>query len=178
MKFPLRNVFLFSALLSLASCAASGPVGKTTTPDTTRRRESAPAEDLSRYRPVFTSPSAATTPAGSKPTITPTNHVNSQIDQRLRDQAFTNQNVKYAQGYRILAYVGLERDQAMAIRRAVISRYPEETDYMTFKQPTYRLLIGDYMTRLEAEQAMLRIKPLAPRAQLQPAQVVLNKTRF
>jgi hypothetical protein len=31
---------------------------------------------------------------------------------------------------------------------------------------------------LEAEQAMLRIKPLAPKAQLEPAQVVLNKTRF
>lgn len=177
MKFLLRNVFLFSALLSLASCAASG-VGKTTTPDTTRRRESAPAEDLSRYRPVFTSPAATAQPVGPKPAVTPTNHMNSQIDQRLRDQAVTNMNVKYAQGYRILAYVGLERDQAMAIRRAVISRYPEETDYITFKQPTYRLLIGDYLTRLEAEQAMLRIKPLAPKAQLQPAQVVLNKTRF
>ena len=86
--------------------------------------------------------------------------------------------MKYAQGYRILAYVGMERDQVMAIRRAVISRYPDETDYITFKQPTYRLLIGDYLTRLEAEQAMLRIKPLAPKAQLEPAQVVLNKTRF
>jgi hypothetical protein len=178
MKSLLHNVFLFSALLSLASCASSGPVGKTTTSDTTRRRESAPAEDLSRYRPVFTTPSTVVQPAGSKPSVTPTNHVNSQVDQRLRDQAFTNQNVKYAQGYRILAYVGLERDQAMAIRRAIISRYPDETDYITFKQPTYRLLIGDYMTRLEAEQAMLRIKPLAPKAQLQPTQVLLNKTRF
>ena len=179
MRFLLRNVFLFSALLSLASCAALGPGGNSTTPDTTRRRESEPAEDLSRYRPVFTSPAAtAAKPLGAKPAVMPTNHVNNQIDQRLRDQAVTNLNIKYAQGYRILAYVGLERDQAMAIRRAIISRYPEETDYIVFKQPTYRLLIGDYLTRLEAEQAMLRIKPLAPKAQLQPTQVVLNKTRF
>ena len=178
MKSLLRNGFLFSVLLSLAACAASGP-GSATTSDTTRRRDSAPAEDLSRYRPVFTPlTSAAGQPAGSKPIVTPTNQVNSQIEQRLRDQALTNQNVKYAQGYRILAYVGLQRDQVMAIRRAVISRYPEETDYLSFKQPTYRLFIGDYLTRLEAEQAMLRIKPLAPKAQLEPAQVVLNKTRF
>jgi hypothetical protein len=179
MKYLLRNVFLFSAMLTLASCAASGPVGSASTPDSTRRRDaSLPAEDLSRYRPVFTPAATTAPPAGPKPAVAPTHHVNSQIDQRLRDQAVTNQNVKYAQGYRILAYVGMERDQAMAIRRAVISRYPDETDYITFKQPTYRLLIGDYLTRLEAEQAMLRIKPLAPKAQLEPAQVVLNKTRF
>ncbi|UOQ78449.1 hypothetical protein MUN84_07730 [Hymenobacter sp. 5516J-16] len=51
---------------------------------------------------------------------------NPQIEQRLRDQAFTNQNVKYAQGYRILAYVGLQKEQAMAVRRAVISRCPRK----------------------------------------------------
>lgn len=180
MRFLLRNVFLFSALLTLASCAASAPAGSTSAPDTTRRRETAslPAEDLSRYRPVFAPTATATQPVVPKPAVVPTNQVNSQIDQRLRDQAFTNQNVKYAQGYRILAYVGMQREQVMAIRREIISRYPEETDYISFKQPTYRLLIGDYLTRLEAEQAMLRIKPFAPRAQLEPTQVVLNKTRF
>lgn len=178
MKYLLRNVFLFSVLLSLASCAASGPVGTATSSDTGRRRDGAPAEDLSQYRPVFTPSTTTTPPAGPKPTVAPTNHVNAQIDQRLRDQAVTNQNVRYAQGYRILAYVGMEREQAMAIRRAVISQYPDETDYISYKQPTYRLLIGDYLTRLEAEQAMLRIKPLAPKAQLEPAQIVLNKTRF
>ncbi|UOQ72446.1 hypothetical protein [Hymenobacter cellulosilyticus] len=117
-------------------------------------------------------------PPVNRAPITPTAHVNPQIEQRLRDQSYTNQNVKYAQGFRILAYVGLEREQAMAIRRAIISRYPEETDYITFKQPVFRLWVGDYLTRLEAEQAMLRIRPIAPKAELQSAQVVLNKTTF
>ena len=82
--------------------------------------------------------------------------------------------MKYAAGYRILAYVGLERDRAMSVRRAIIGRYPDETDYLTFKQPIYRLAIGDYLTRLEAEQALQRLLPLAPKAELQPAQVLLN----
>jgi hypothetical protein len=150
--------------------------------DTTRKTAtSLPPEDLSRYRPVFTpvKPDAATPAAPAKPRpVTPTNQVNAQIEQRLRDQAYTNQNVKYAQGYRILAYVGLEREQAMATRRAIIGQYPEETDYVTFKQPIYRLWIGDYLTRLEAEQAMIRIRPLAPKAELQSAQIVLNKNAY
>lgn len=177
----LRNVLLFAALLHLAACAATAPA--TTAPADSAARRDVPGkapEDLSRFRPVFTPPKApaAPLPASARASVTPMNQVNAQIEQRLRDQAYTNQNVKYAQGFRILAYVGLERDQAMAIRRAVISRYPEETDYITFKQPVYRLFIGDYLTRLEAEQAVLRIRPFAPKAELQPAQVLLNKTTY
>ncbi len=177
MKLLLRNVLLLSAFLALGACAATAPA--TTAPDTTKARatQAPPAEDLSRYRPVFVAPKEMAVPV-AKTVAPPANHVNSQIEQRLRDQAYTNQNVKYAQGYRILAYVGLERDQAMSIRRAVISRYPAETDYLTFKQPVFRLYIGDYLTRLEAEQAMLRIRPLAPKAELESAQVVLNKAAF
>ncbi|UYZ62939.1 sporulation protein [Hymenobacter weizhouensis] len=186
MKPLLRNVLLLSVFFSLGACASSGPgtpSATTATPDTTRRGTAAatatPAEDLSRYRPTFAAPKApAAAPAPAVRPVPPTNHVNAQIEQRLRDQAFTNQNVKYAQGYRILAYVGLERDQAMAVRRAVISRFPEETDYLTFKQPIFRLWIGDYLTRLEAEQAMLRIRPFAPKAELQAAQIVINKTAY
>ncbi|RTQ49326.1 sporulation protein [Hymenobacter gummosus] len=183
----LTNVPALLATLALAGCAASGPAtsaATTAAPDTTRpaaatgtAKASQPAEDLSRYRPKFSAPPAPK-PLTAKTAATPTAHVNALIDQRLRDQAYTNQNVKYTAGFRIQAYVGLDREQVMAIRRAVISRYPEETDYMTFKNPVYRLHIGDYPTRLEAERAMLRIRPLAPKAELQPAQVLINKTRF
>lgn len=177
MKPLFRNVYLLPALWAVAACATSAPSGPTASrPDTTRRT---PAEDLSKYRPVFTAPATAETaapaPATSKKPVVPTHQVNAQVEQRLRDQAAANLSVKYAQGYRILAYAGLEREQAMAVRRAVIGRYPEETDYLTFKQPVYRLYIGDYLTRLEAEQALLRLKPLAPKAEVQVAQVLLAR---
>ncbi|GAA4377016.1 SPOR domain-containing protein [Hymenobacter koreensis] len=178
----LTNVLVVPALLTLVACAASSPARTATSPapDTTRpAAKAAPAEDLGKYRPVFTAPAPPkTSSSAAKPNVTPTAHVNSQIDQRLRDLAFTNQSVKYTSGYRILVYIGLERQDAMNIRRAVISRYPQETDYITFKQPLYRLYIGDYTSRLEAEQAMLRIRPLAPKAELQATQVLVNKTRF
>lgn len=181
MKHSLRNVLLLSTLFALGACASSGPAAPTTSAaDTTRRPATpVPAEDLSKYRPVFAAPKPPVAPpaAAARP-VTPTNQVNAQIEQRLRDQAYTNKNVKYAQGFRILAYVGLEKEQAMSIRRTIISRYPEETDYLAYKQPIFRLWVGDYTTRLEAEQALQRIKLLAPKAQLESSQVVLNKTTF
>ncbi|RSK46004.1 lipoprotein [Hymenobacter perfusus] len=181
MKHLLRNVLLLSALFSLGACASSGPAtpAASTAPDTTRKAAvTVPAEDLSRYRPAFSAPKTPVAPVTPARVVPPTNHVNAQVEQRLRDQAYTNQNVKYAQGYRILAYVGLEKEQAMAIRRSVISRYPEETDYLTFKQPIFRLWVGDYLTRLDAEQALLRIRALAPKAELESAQVVINKAAY
>lgn len=175
----LRNVLLFPALLMLGACATSGPAAPAA--DTTRRAPAAaPAEDLSQFRPVFPAPKPAATVATApraRP-VAPTNQVNAQIEQRLRDLAFTNQNVKYAQGYRVLAYVGLEKDKAMSVRRAIISRYPEETDYLTYKQPIFRLQVGDYLTRLEAAQALVRLRPLAPRAELESMQVIINKTGY
>ena len=172
---PNASVLLWPALLALASCAASAPAASTssTRPATTRRT---PAEDLSKYRPVFPPPAPAPEAAAAtaKKVVAPTNQLNVQAEQRLRDVAYQNQSVKYAAGYRILAYVGLERERAMTVRRAIIGRYPDETDYLTFKQPIYRLAIGDYLTRLEAEQALQRLLPLAPKAELQPAQVLLN----
>lgn len=181
MKPVLRNVLLLSTFLVVGACASTAPVTSASAPPDTAKTRPAPTaapEDLSRYRPVFPAPKASTASVAPKTFVVPTNQVNAQIEQRLRDQAFTNQNVKYAQGYRILAYVGLERDKAMAIRRTVISRYPDETDYLSFKQPVFRLHIGDYLTRLEAEQAMQRIRPLVPKAELEPAQVLLNKNTF
>ncbi|MBJ6108601.1 hypothetical protein JAO73_06260 [Hymenobacter sp. BT523] len=183
---PLLKALLLPSLLSLVACASTAQQAPqtSTSPDTTRKPAataapaSMPAEDVSKYRPVFTvpkpAPVAAATPA-PKTVVPPTSHVNPQVEQRLRDQAYTNQNVKYAQGYRILVYLGLERDQVMAIRRSIISRYPDETDYIVFKSPVYRLYIGDYLTKLEAARGLARLRGLTPKLELEPTQVLLNK---
>ncbi|WP_460609344.1 hypothetical protein [Hymenobacter terrigena] len=172
-----------SLFFGLAACAGTAPQAPhaSTPADTTLKKANTtaalPAEDVTKYRPVFaapkTTPILATAPA--KTTVLPTNHVNAPVEQRLRDQAFTNQNVKYAQGYRLLVYLGLERDQVMAIRRTVIGRYPDETDYITFKSPVYRLYIGDYLTKLDAARAMARLRGLTPKLELEATQVLLNK---
>jgi hypothetical protein len=187
-RLLLNSKVLLPALFTLAACAGAGPQAPraSTPPDTTLGRATAtappamPAEDVSKYRPSFAAPKPA--PAGAvapapvrSTTVPPTNHVNAQVEQRLRDQAYTNQNVKYAQGYRVLAYLGLEREKVMSIRRAVISRYPEETDYIVFKAPVYRLYIGDYLTKLEAARGMARVRPFAQKVELEPTQVLLNK---
>lgn len=183
------SVLLLSATLLLAGCAGSAPRAPQsgTPPDTLPARTTAaaparaplPAEDVTKYRPTFPAP-RPTTPSASAPAAkaapAPTNQVNTQVDQRLRDQAYTNQNVKYTQGYRLLVYHGIQREEMMAIRRTIIGRYPDETDYVVFKSPVYRLYIGDYTSKLEAARGLARVKPLTQKAELEMTQVLLNKT--
>ena len=178
-------MLLVFPLLALAACAstASQAPRATAPTDTTLRKPTAavasapmPAEDVTKYRSVFPAPKALTAAAPlPKTTVMPTNQVNVPVEQRLRDQAYTNQNVKYTQGYRILVYLGLERDQVMAIRRNIIGRYPDETDYITFKSPVYRLYIGDYPTKLAAARGQARLRGLTPKLELEITQVLLNK---
>ena len=173
-----------SLLLSLAACASTATQApRASAPaDTAKKVAGAPtpvampAEDVTKYRPLFAAPKAASASAApARAVVAPTNHVNPQMEQRLRDQAYTNQNVKYAQGYRILVYLGLERDKVMAIRRNIIERYPDETDYITFKSPVYRLYIGDYLTKLEAARGLAKLRGMAPKLELEATQVLLNK---
>jgi hypothetical protein len=179
----LLKMLLATPLLALAACAGTAAQApRASAPADTAKKSAAtavpmPAEDVTKYRPVFAAPKVvpvATAPA-VKTTVPPTNSVNALVEQRLRDQAYTNQNVKYAQGYRLLVYLGIERDQVMAIRRTVIGHYPDETDYITFKSPVYRLYIGDYLTRLDAARAMARLRGLTPKLELEATQVLLNK---
>ena len=181
----LPKMLLAIPLLALAACAgtaAQAPRASAAADTTLKKPATAaipalPAEDVTKYRPAFAVPRETPIPATAptRPVVLPTSHVTPQVEQRLRDQAYTNQNVKYAQGYRLLVYLGLERDQVMAIRRTVIGRYPDETDYITFKSPVYRLYIGDYLTKLDAARAMARLRGLTPKLELEATQVVLNK---
>lgn len=184
MKPLLRNVPAASLLLLLAACAGTAPRAAAvadTLPSSKAPAAAPPADDLRAYRlPVPPAPAAPApaikAPAGPKLAAPlPTNAVNTQVEQRLRDQAYANQSVKYAQGFRLLVYMGLERDQAMAIRRAVIGRYPDETDYLSFRAPVYRLYVGDYLTRLDAARARARLRGLTQRAELEATQVLINK---
>ena len=159
----------------VSACAStSNTAGSSTTERTANKTaETSTAEDLSKYRPKFNSP--ATSNAGTSVTtnntaanaaITPTNHVNAKVTALLDTVAIMNKSVRFAQGYRILAYSGMERKAALDLRNAIVTRLPDEQVYPQYKQPTWRIKVGDYFSRIEAQQVLLRINDLAPNAMI------------
>ncbi|MBB6611331.1 sporulation protein [Pontibacter sp. Tf4] len=123
-------------------------------------------EDLSVYRPKYETPEDA---PGAR--VEPANHVNRKVAVLMDTVASVNKNIKYAQGYRILAYNGSERQTVMDLRKSIIRRVPEVKDYLTYNQPNFRLKVGDFFTRLEAQQVLNQISDLIPNAQIVQDQI-------
>ena len=63
----------------------------------------------------------------------------------------------------------------MDVRKVVTQRLPEVVEYFTYTQPTFRLKIGNYLSRLEARADMSRLSDIAPNAMLVYEQVIINK---
>ncbi|KAA9333731.1 sporulation protein [Adhaeribacter soli] len=131
-------------------------------------------EDLSAYRPKVAAVPENLTASAS---VMPTHHVNEKVASLLDTVANANKNIKYAQGYRILAYTGNDRKTAFDLRKAIIGQMPEERDYLTYVQPTFKLKIGDFYSRMEANQALQQIRNIVPNASIIAEQVNVNRPR-
>ena len=168
---------ILSACASTSGTTASSSNSDNNKTNTAKDEAKNEGEDLSKYRPKFTPPKAtapATTgenPFTPLPGTTPTNHVNERVTALLDTMAIMNKSVRFAKGYRILAYTGTERKAAMDMRNTIVSRLPDEQVYAQYKQPTWRVKVGDFFNRLEANQALLRIKDITPNAMIVEDQI-------
>ncbi len=173
--------------LMVSSCAR--------TPATTGSRTTAASyndysEDLSAARPVF---SPAPRPATSAPAPLPSGrvsdnprrqgqvlpaealHVNRRLDALLDTIAVQNRRVRYAPGYRVQVYVGNERAAADAAKLQLYQQFPELSAYMSYQQPTYRLKVGDFMRKLDAERYFSKLRTMFTSAQMQPDKVDVRR---
>lgn len=58
-------------------------------------------------------------------------------------------------GYRVQIYNGPSREKAMAARREFMRRFPGVRSYIVFEAPSFRVKVGDYRLRNDAD-GMLR----------------------
>ena len=61
-------------------------------------------------------------------------------------------------GFRVQIFSGLERQQAYAEQAKFKVRFPVYKIYISYVQPNYRVRVGDFRTRLEAEKFMNELK--------------------
>ena len=148
-------------------------------------------EDLSSVRPVYKSTSIkppvasktavpVTTPrkpdAGKPTALTEAMHVNRRLDLVLDTLATQNRSIRYAPGFRIQVYVGTQRQQVDDARTLITQNFPDLNPYLSYNQPTYKLKVGDFMRRIDAERYYTSIKQLIPSAQLQPDKVDIRRS--
>lgn len=187
----------------LMGCATSRPVGGSSSGRTATNYGSY-SEDLAAVRPTYGSPSSGARPATNRPTspsepapktptpsTAPTSRkteprrstpapvaamsVNRQLNAVLDTVAEQNRSIRYAPGFRIQVYVGTQRQEVDAMKALIAQNFPELNPYLSYNQPTYRLKVGDFMRRVDAERYYASIKQQVRSALLQGDKVDVRR---
>lgn len=90
-----------------------------------------------------------------------------QIENLVQLHIDYNEEFPLIDGYRIQLIMragNTALDEANQIRDEFEENYPEINTYVTFREPYYRLRVGDFRTRLEAMEFMEKLKRSYPQA--------------
>ena len=85
----------------------------------------------------------------------------SKIDTLIMKQRQIHANDSTIDGYRVQIFMELGNDalrHADSVRAKFVQKYPDVPIYLIFGQPYYRLRIGDFRTRLEAENMYQQVR--------------------
>lgn len=62
------------------------------------------------------------------------------------------------QGFRVQIFSGADRSMAYSAQAKFQAKYPEMRTYLSYHDPVFKVHIGDFRTRLEAEKMMQELK--------------------
>lgn len=80
----------------------------------------------------------------------------------LNKLASSNGTPILVSGYRVQVFFGTNRKDAYNEQARFKSIYPELNTYLSYTQPNYRVKVGDFRTRAEAQKLMTELRPVFP----------------
>lgn len=95
-------------------------------------------------------------------------HKDSRIDDLLKKQADINKlainrnSSGQYRGYRVMALNTSDRELAYKTKAQMLSRFPDQQAYITYQAPFFKLKIGDFIRRNDAEELRKRIATMMP----------------
>jgi hypothetical protein len=134
-------------------------------------------EDLSDVRPSFQD-SSSTNPSDTQVQIKASEPTSFQdasklLNSKLDTIAESNKRNLISQGYRILVYTGASSDESLKIKQMVYSYNSDLNVYSQYKQPSFRVKVGDFQNRVEASYILNDLKKNFPNAMIVPDQINL-----
>jgi len=157
--------YILSSVFFLSSCQAQ----KTTKPY---------YEDLSSLRPKVKLDETKSKDSGRvrkqvvdvRPRFTVNEKVNAILDSIDR----FNLTRKFVDGYTIQIYSGQNRDDALNASKILAEHTTELKANVQYLQPKFKVTVGKYYTRLEAQKDLLRMKRIFTNAFLVPEKIMMK----
>lgn len=95
-------------------------------------------------------------------------HADMAIDQLVEKQKSISSNmVGKSVGYRVQIFFSSgnnSREQAFKVKNEFAIKYPKTNAYISFKEPNFRVRVGDFRTRAEAFGFLKEIEELFPQS--------------
>lgn len=165
-------IFVISGAVALSSCTAvrsqsSGAQGNY-------------REDLSVYRPKYTVSVDDSTPKSSTSSVknsVPQKDATRLVNVKLDSLASKNKKMKFAQGFRVLVYAGNSSEEVKKVKIKLRGLLQDDAAYDEYKQPTFRVKIGDCFSRLEAYYVLSKLQKDFPNAIVVPDQINISKEK-
>ncbi|WP_161622662.1 SPOR domain-containing protein [Cesiribacter andamanensis] len=175
-RLPKRYSMMWFMMLGLYfSCAGPGqsPQQISYTEDLSglRRGEEFKVADAT---PTPAQPSAEQPTGTTTGTVLARRDVTSQLDNLLTASAEENRKIKSVPGFTIQVYLGTSREAANMAQRQVYMALPDARPEIRFVQPNYRVFVGKFVDRLEAQQMYADLRSEFPNALIIPDRIQIN----
>ena len=135
-------------------------------------------EDLSPYRPKVVLENTAKKDSALKQNqqeiIAPRYHVNEKVDLVLDSIDRFNLTKKFVDGYTIQIYSGQKQDQALNAQKRLMEENTQYVASIQYQQPKFRVTVGKYFTRIEAQKDLLALKRIFTSASLVPERIMIK----
>ena len=169
----LAGLGMLVVFATLSSCKSAS-----TTTNTTASQSTAYSEDLSVWRPKApapeTSENTTVSAQNKKPAYTePALAVNKPLELVLDSISQIHLNRKFVEGFSIQVFAG-KKDEALNVKRQIAFSLPELPCDVQFAEPVFRVKVGKYYTRLDAQEDYAAVKKYFPAAIIVPEKIVLN----
>ena len=137
------------------------------------------SEDLSIHRPKPDASPVKDVPTQDNtrkqtPYVEAKYSVNKKLDAVLDSIDRINLQRNFIDGFTIQVYSGLKREDALNTKKELNSTLPDLPSEVQYSQPNFRVKVGKYFNRLDAQKDYVEVKRRFPTAIIIPDKVAIN----
>lgn len=85
--------------------------------------------------------------------------------------------IRSGKGFRVQIYSGSDRAKAIAIKSRVMQTFPSVRTYLSYTAPQFKVKVGDYQSRSEANDMARVLRPFFKPVMIVPDVIVVNSLK-
>lgn len=123
-------------------------------------------EDLSENRITFPDLAEEEEKMASEATTSSELAIDEDLEIAMKSFKDSNKSERYWNGYTVLVYSGVDRDDAFKTRNDLFTNFPDLKSDMQYQQPRYLIKVGKFINRVEALAYFHKLQDTFPSARI------------